>query len=905
MRPRSLVGLSVSSSSKTHTHKQKQHQKTNTPKTNKTKREHTNSNTNSHTNTHTHIHNIHNIHTDSPKTNLFSPIIMTLFWAPRSIKTTTVTTTTTQTNRSNSDADDIRGQAQGQEQQQKQQQPQQQKQRRRVMLLLLLRSVLGLVCALLLVQQTYVSFFADTANGGDNDWDRTTMTTKTLSSTSSLSFSSFLENQMTLQQIQSNLVDVVVSSATTTFSSQQGASQPITFRKNQEKVELYHHRPMIQDILQATSVTTTRTKRTGSHAEETTLVTIHNHTWIPFRSSSRSMSSTLANQDGPVAAGTNEEATTTTTVDMTRNVPRIQDYVATTASHSPTQTLMQKQPQQPPPQRQASRTTTTTHDSTNADSQQNNNNKNNKDRMNIVLFYADDWTMQVLGALNPHVHTPNLNAMAERGMLFTHNCVTTSICWISRNTLNTGVYSSVHGNVKIGDEYMFRHSQFHWYDTLYPLLKQQGGYYTGLVGKWHAPAPRKSIKVAFDKTSMYYGKHIMMRNGRQRHVTDLNGEDAMAFLHLWNTTQRRRKRKQGQSSSHKPDTAKNGTNDKNNDDDDDNEQTDEDEKPFFLKLSFFATHAWDGNDIPYIPMNESLSLYENDTIPLPHTATQSHYKALPEFMQSRRNVGRNRNRNCFDTPTNYQHNIKDLYRMGTEVDAVIGAVIQELQNLNVCDKTMLIFTTDNGNLHGEHGLTEKWFPYEESIRVPLIIQDPRMPLRRRGTRNHDFTLNVDLAPTILSAAQIPIPSHMQGRDIAQLYLDDDDHYNNNNNSNKNPPDHENNDKNNKDSSQQQQQDEEIEHSWRQDFFYEWNTVRWKPQQKNSHIFKTAMTCCRRTGCVLPMISTQLVFLFSFFLFLPPLFSLSLTHTRTNTTCWGIPSGSESRGERFARFRVSE
>ena len=158
-----------------------------------------------------------------------------------------------------------------------------------------------------------------------------------------------------------------------------------------------------------------------------------------------------------------------------------------------------------------------------------------------------------------------------------------------------------------------------------------------------------------------------------------------------------------------------------------------------------------------------------------------------------------------------------------------------------------------------------------------------MPLRRRGTRNHDFTLNVDLAPTILSASQIPIPSHMQGRDIAQLYLDDYDHYNNNNkNNNKNPPDQENNDKNNKDPSQQQQQDEDIEHSWRQDFFYEWNTVRWKPQQKNSHIFKTAMTCCR-TGCVLPL---QLVFLFLFFLFLPPLFSLSLTHTHAQTLLVG-------------------
>jgi arylsulfatase len=70
----------------------------------------------------------------------------------------------------------------------------------------------------------------------------------------------------------------------------------------------------------------------------------------------------------------------------------------------------------------------------------------------------------------------------------------------------------------------------------------------------------------------------------------------------------------------------------------------------------------------------------------------------------------------------------------------------------------------------EHGLTEKWYPFEESLRVPLVIQDPRMPKELRGTRNKEMTLNVDLAPTLLGAAQIP-PSHfMQGRDIGRLYL---------------------------------------------------------------------------------------------------------------------------------------
>jgi arylsulfatase A-like enzyme len=127
--------------------------------------------------------------------------------------------------------------------------------------------------------------------------------------------------------------------------------------------------------------------------------------------------------------------------------------------------------------------------------------------------------------------------------------------------------------------------------------------------------------------------------------------------------------------------------------------------------------------------------------------------------------------------------------MATEVDDAVGQIIHELKAQGVYDQTLLIFTTDNGNMHGEHGLAEKWYPYEESIRVPLVIVDPRMPKSKHGTRNEEFTLSVDLAPTMLAAAKIPIPGFMQGRDMADLYL---------NHKFQNPV------------------------RWRQDFFYEYN-----------------------------------------------------------------------------------
>ena len=88
------------------------------------------------------------------------------------------------------------------------------------------------------------------------------------------------------------------------------------------------------------------------------------------------------------------------------------------------------------------------------------------------------------------------------------------------------------------------------------------------------------------------------------------------------------------------------------------------------------------------------------------------------------------------------------------------------------EDTLVIFTTDNGYYHGEHGLADKWYPHQESIRVPLIVCDPRMPAEMRGTTDDNLTLNVDLAPTILNAVGLKAPSSMQGTDLSPLYLKD-------------------------------------------------------------------------------------------------------------------------------------
>ena len=117
--------------------------------------------------------------------------------------------------------------------------------------------------------------------------------------------------------------------------------------------------------------------------------------------------------------------------------------------------------------------------------------------------------------------------------------------------------------------------------------------------------------------------------------------------------------------------------------------------------------------------------------------------------------------------------MKNYYRLASEVDSTCGVILQELKKQGLADNTLVIFTTDNGYYHAEHGLADKWYPHQESIRVPLIIRDPRMKEETRGKTNDDFTLNVDLAPTILSAVGMELPKTMQGRDVSPLYLADE------------------------------------------------------------------------------------------------------------------------------------
>jgi arylsulfatase A-like enzyme len=193
------------------------------------------------------------------------------------------------------------------------------------------------------------------------------------------------------------------------------------------------------------------------------------------------------------------------------------------------------------------------------------------------------------------------------------------------------------------------------------------------------------------------------------------------------------------------------------------------DRPFSLTVAFYPPKAVGNSHVPgaqWSHKNESASLYVNDTIPKPHGS----WETLPWFFHSYEKIGRSRWKERFEGDEKYQISMKNYYRLITEVDAAAEQVFGELKTQGILNETLVIFTTDNGFFHGEHGLAGKWYPYHESIRLPLIIYDPRMPKSKRGTMDDSFTLNIDLAETILGAARIKPPPLMQGRDMADLYL---------------------------------------------------------------------------------------------------------------------------------------
>ncbi|MBA7612617.1 Bifunctional sulfatase/alpha-L-rhamnosidase [subsurface metagenome] len=345
-------------------------------------------------------------------------------------------------------------------------------------------------------------------------------------------------------------------------------------------------------------------------------------------------------------------------------------------------------------------------------------------RPNIILLLTDDHRANAMGcAGNTIIQTPNMDALAANGIRFTHTFVTTSICASSRASIFSGQWTRRHGI----DNFRKNFSPEALAQT-YPMLLRQAGYRIGFIGKYGV-GPNKELPV--DKYDYWKGFAGQGRyenkdeDGNYKHLTQIMGEQATEFL-----------------------------------------QDCPEAQPFCLSISFKAPHVQDRDPRQFIYDRAYENLYKDATIPTPETAETRYFEALPEFLQT--SEARRRWQIRFPNPQKFQESVKGYYRLITGVDVVIGRIRDELRRLNLEDQTIIIFTGDNGFYLGEYGLAGKWFPHELSIRVPLVVFDPRADSKRRGVTLDQMALNVDIAPTILELAGLNVPQQMQGRSLVPL-----------------------------------------------------------------------------------------------------------------------------------------
>ena len=355
--------------------------------------------------------------------------------------------------------------------------------------------------------------------------------------------------------------------------------------------------------------------------------------------------------------------------------------------------------------------------------------QNPSEKLNVIIFYPDDWSAHDVGILDEHhiLKTPTFDRLTREGMHFIKNAVTTSICWISRATLFTGQYVSNHRSI-----YLFRPvfaaRPEHWARS-WPSLLQKAGYWVGHIGKWQYKDKNGYRDKLFNYSSFFEGwfRGKDKENKEDRFIADLAKTQILKFLQERPT-----------------------------------------DKPFAATVAFYPPK---GIANIYYTKPEFSSLYENVTHPEPPVSRAKAYSRLPPFLQDNTTEARERYLPRFETDGGtYQEAMTAQYATLSHLDSIVGDVLQELKKQKIYDKTLIIVTADNGEFNGARSLADKWYPYDESLRVPLIIVDPRMPKDKIGTTSNALTLNIDLAETILGAAGLKAPPEMDGKDIADLYL---------------------------------------------------------------------------------------------------------------------------------------
>ncbi len=344
-------------------------------------------------------------------------------------------------------------------------------------------------------------------------------------------------------------------------------------------------------------------------------------------------------------------------------------------------------------------------------------------RPNFLFILTDDQRFDAIGyAGHPILKTPNLDNLAAKGVRFPNSFVTTPICAASRASILSGTYERTH-------KYTFGTPPLSspLCESSYPAMLRQAGYRTGLIGKVGVNFEKGQQTKMFDLLSSIGYPYLRKQpSGEVRHIDEIATDRAIEFI---------------------------------------NQQPAQ--RPFCLSVCFNSPHAEDGELENLYPWPKSVDgLYEDTPIPGPPLVEDRYFLEQPKFLQEA--INRIRWKWQFDTPEKYQKNVRAYYRMISGIDHEIGRLTSELRLKGLEENTIIVFMSDNGYFLGERGLSGKWIHFEESLRIPLLVFDPRMPKKRQGTVANQMVLNIDIAPTLLDFAGIKIPKVYQGQSLAPL-----------------------------------------------------------------------------------------------------------------------------------------
>jgi len=373
-------------------------------------------------------------------------------------------------------------------------------------------------------------------------------------------------------------------------------------------------------------------------------------------------------------------------------------------------------------------------------------------RPNILFIFSDDHAEHAISAYGSRVNTtPNLDRLAAAGARFTNSFVTNSICTPSRATLLTGQYSHRNG-VPVFNR--FDGTRDHVARRL-----QAAGYHTGMIGKWHLGSDPTGFDrwIVLPGQGVYHDPAFLVPGGGRLtikgHTTDITGDLGVEFL-----------------------------------------RTRPADRPFFLMLHHKAPHR------EWSPDERNKARFRNAVIPEPATLWDDYATrpaALPENRQTvardltRRDLkleppvgldGKARNAWLAVKPDvvevdgrvlagtelvqwKYQRYMQDYLACVQGVDDNVGKVLDELDRTGLADNTVVFYSADNGWYLGDLGLYDKRFMYEPGLRVPLIVRGPGVVA---GSTPGGLVANIDLAPTFLDLAGLPVPEWMQGRSLVPL-----------------------------------------------------------------------------------------------------------------------------------------